>query len=60
MNTEWKKASRSSQPSNNCVEIGFLDGVPRVRDSKHTSQVMTLTAGDFEALKQAARTELGC
>jgi hypothetical protein len=56
VNTEWKKASRSATGTGTqCVEVRLYNGLPQVRDSKHTVDILELSDGDFAGLKRAAR-----
>jgi hypothetical protein len=51
--TMWKKSSRSTH--DNCVEVAFLNGQVRVRDSKNRGPVLKFTTGEWEAFTGGVR-----
>jgi len=53
----WRKSSRSSPTSNNCVEVARnLPGIVAVRDSKDRSgPALTFTASEWEAFTAGVR-----
>lgn len=52
---EWRTSSYSGG-GNDCVEVGFLDTVPMVRDSKHRDGgVIRVEAAQWQEMLRAAR-----
>lgn len=53
---EWRTSSYSGG-GNDCVEVGFIDAAPVVRDSKHRDGgVIRIESAQWQEMLRAART----
>ncbi|WP_157362561.1 DUF397 domain-containing protein [Haloechinothrix halophila] len=53
---EWRTSSYSGG-GNDCVEVGFIDAAPVVRDSKHRDGgVIRIETAQWQEMLRAART----
>lgn len=55
-NAQWRKSTRSSPSSDNCVEVAFVGGAIALRDSKNRDGgVLIFTPDEWDAFISGAK-----